>query len=109
MHMIPGQPVSLIAQCQQNLHQDACLELFQAIRRFELTFIEAPQASKMICKVRLFKSRIITHSYLEEIMTSSNEVFKDCESDMAVAIKRLGNWTLETADSNVIVQHTAGS
>ena len=107
--MIPGQPVSLIAQCKHNLHQEACLESFQPIGHFEHTFFEAPEASKMICKVRSLISRIITHSYMEEIMTSSNEVFKDCESDMAVAIRRLGNRTIETAQSNVIVQHTAGS
>ena len=46
---------------------------------------------------------------MEEIKTSSNEVFKDFESDMVVAISKLGNPTWETAKSNVIVQQNTGS
>jgi len=63
----------------------------------------------MICKVRLLKSWIETHSYLGEIIASSNEIFKDFESDMAVGIKTLGNTTWETAESNVIVKQNADS
>jgi hypothetical protein len=37
----------------------------------------------------LLRSRIKTHSFLEEIITSSKEVFKDLESDMAVRIRTL--------------------
>ena len=71
--------------------------------------MEAHQASKMICKVRSLKSRIKTHSFLEEIITSSNEVFKDCVSDMAVEIQKLGNPTRETAENNDTVKQIAGS
>jgi hypothetical protein len=46
---------------------------------------------------------------LEEILTSSNEVFKDFESDMAVGIRKLGNLTRETAESTDTIQRTAGS
>jgi hypothetical protein len=91
--MMPGLPVSSIPQCNWNRHIGACLEFFQAIGRFEPTFIEALQASKMICKVMLLKLRIMTCSFLEEIITSSNEVFKDCVSNMVVKICKLGNPT----------------
>jgi len=107
--MIPGRPVSPIPWCKYTHHEDACLELFQAIGRFEPTFINAHQASKMICEFRLLKSQIKTWSFLEHIITSSNEVFKDFESDMAVGIRKLGNVTRETAESYVIVQHNVGS
>jgi len=40
-------------------------------------------------------------------MPSSNEVFKDFESDMAVAFSMLGNSTKETAESNVIAKQNA--
>jgi hypothetical protein len=62
----------------------------------------------MICKVRLLKSRIKTRSFLEEIITSSMEVFKDCESDMAVGIRKFGNMTQMTGGSELIVQQIAG-
>jgi len=52
IHMMPGQPVSSIPQCILNRHEGACRELFQTICCFESPFIEAHQASKMICKVR---------------------------------------------------------
>jgi len=65
--------------------------------------MKANHASKMICKVRSLKSRIKTHSFLEEIITSSKEVFKDCESDKVVQIRMLGNLTRKTAESNVKV------
>ena len=50
----------------------------------------------------------MTCSFLEEIITSSNEVFNDCESDKAVGIRKLGNLTRETAESNVTGMQTAG-
>jgi len=46
---------------------------------------------------------------LEEIITSSHEVFEDVESDMAVGIRRLGNQTGETAKHNIIVTQNASS
>ena len=53
---------------------------------FVPTFIEAHQVSNMICKSRSLKSRIKTSLYSDEILTSSDEVFKDWESDLAVGI-----------------------
>jgi len=88
--MIAGLPVSSIPQCKYIRHGDTCLDSFQAIGHFERTFIEAHQALKMIPKVRLCKSEIKIHSFLEEIKTSSNEVFKHFESDVAVGIRKLG-------------------
>jgi hypothetical protein len=82
--MMPGLPVTSIPQCKYNRHEGACLELFQAIGHFEPTFIEAYQASKTICKVRSLKSRIKTRSFLEDIITSNNEVFRDFVSDIVV-------------------------
>jgi len=109
MHMIPGQPVSSISQGKWNHHVDACLECFQGREHFEPTFIESYHALKIICEVRSLKSWIKTHSILEEIITSSNEVLIDCESDRVVGIRKLGNLTRETAESNVVVKQTAGS
>ena len=63
----------------------------------------------MICKVRSLKSRIKIHLFLEEIIISSNKVFKECEFDMAVGMRKLGNPTRETAKNNVIVMQTGGS
>ena len=107
--MIPGLLVSSIPQCKLNRRQGACLESFQAIGCFESMFIETHQVSKTICKVRSLKSQKKTHSSLEEIITSSIEVFKDCESDMAVGIRKLGNTTQLTAECKVIVQQIACS
>jgi len=50
-----------------------------------------------------------TGSCLEEILTSSNEVFKDFQSDMAVGIRKLGNATRNTAKGNDTVKQTADS
>jgi hypothetical protein len=49
------------------------------------------------------------HSFLEEIITSSKEVFKCFESDMPVRIRMLGDPTRETAEYNKKVKQTAGS
>jgi len=107
--MMPGLPVSSIVQCEQTRHESECLEVFQAIGHFEPTFIEAHQASKTICKVRSLKSRIKPHSFLEEIINSSNEVFEDFESDMVVGIRNLSNPTQTPAKGNGTVKQTAGS
>jgi len=98
IHMIPRLPVSSIPQWKSNRHQDACLQSFQAIERFECTFIETHQALKMICKVRSLKSWIKKRSILEKIITSRNEVFKDSESDMAVGIKMQCNRSRESIE-----------
>jgi hypothetical protein len=77
--------------------------------RCEYTFFEAQQASKNICKVRSLKSRIKTCSFLEAIITYSNEEFKDCVSDIAVEIRKLGNPTRENAENNHKVNQIVGS
>jgi hypothetical protein len=106
--MIPGLPVSSIPQGKWNHHQDVCLEWFQGIECFQAAVIEAQPASKMLRKVKLPKSRINRHSFVEVIVTSSNEVFVYFESDMTVGTWKLGNPTRETADSNVMVKQNAG-
>jgi len=107
--MMPGLPVSSIPQCKSNRHDGACRELFQAIGRFEPSFIEALQASKMIYNVRSLRSRIKTRSFLEEIITSSKEVFKDLESDMVVRIRTLVDPTRRPGESDNTVNQTASS
>jgi hypothetical protein len=103
-------PVSSIPQCKSKRPEGTCLELFQVIGRFETTFIEAHHTSKMqVCNVRSLKSQIKTHSLLKEIITSSNEVIKDFESDMAEGMRKLGNPNRETAESKVIVMRNVGS
>jgi hypothetical protein len=63
----------------------------------------------MVCKVRSLNLRIKIRSFLEEIITSSNEVLKDCVSDMVVEIQKLGNPTQKTAENSDTVKQTAGS
>ena len=63
----------------------------------------------MICNVRSLRSRIKTHSFLEEIITASKEVFKDLESDMAVRIRTLVDPTRKPDESDDIVKQTARS
>jgi hypothetical protein len=46
---------------------------------------------------------------LEEIITSNNEVFKDCVSNMAVENRKLRIPTRETAENNEEVPQYAGS
>jgi len=84
--MMPGLPVSFIPQCKLNKHQGAYVELFQEIGLFEPKFIEAYQALMMICDIRLLKSQIMTCPFLDDIITSSSNVVKDCESEITVAI-----------------------
>jgi len=109
IHMMPGLPVSSIPQCTGNRHDGACLELFQAIGRFEPSFIEAHQASKMICNVRSLRSRIKTRSFLEEIIASSKAVLKDLEYDMAVRIRTLVDPTQKPGESDDTVNQTVSS
>ena len=44
---------------------------------------------------------------MEEIITSSNEVFNDFESDMAVGFGMLGNLTENSAEGNDTANQTA--
>jgi len=69
------------------------LNYLEAIGRFEAAFIEAHKASRIIHTVRLLKSQLITGSYFEEIISSSNEVLKYFQSNMAEEIRKLGNLT----------------
>jgi len=102
--MMRGLPVSSIPQCKYNHHEGACLQSFQAIGPLQPTFIEAQQASNMIYNVRLLNSRTKTRSLFEDIITSSNMVFKDFESDIAVGNRNLGNSTWVTVKRYIIVR-----
>ena len=97
--MIPELQVSSIPQCNWNRHEDAFIASSQAIWCFKPTFIETHQASMMIYKEKSLKSPIKTSRFLEEIMTSSTEVYKACESGMAVGIYVVSNQTWNTAES----------
>ena len=63
----------------------------------------------MICNIRSLKSPIKRRSFSEEIITSSNEVFKDFATDMTVGMRMLGIPTRETAENHYKVKPTAGS
>jgi len=84
--MTPGLPVTSIPRSKLKCHETGCLEFFEVIRRFESKFIQTHQASMMICKLTSLKSWIKTGSFLEKIITSTNEVFKVFESNMAIDI-----------------------
>ena len=73
------------------------------------SFMEAHQVLKIFCNVRSLNSQKKTCSFLEEIITLSNKVFNDFESDMAVWLSKLGDPTQETAKSNHAVKQTSGS
>jgi len=51
----------------------------------------------------------MTRSFLEEIITSSNVVFKDCVFDMVVEIGKLGILTRETAENHDTATQNVGS
>jgi len=46
---------------------------------------------------------------LEDIITISNKVYNDCESDMVVRIWKLRNLSWDTSKSYIIVELNAGS
>jgi hypothetical protein len=60
-------------------------------------------------KVRSLKLPIKTGSFVEVIITSSNEVFDDFKSNMAIGIRKLGILTQETAERNDTITQTVGS
>jgi hypothetical protein len=62
--------------------------------------IEAHQASKFIGKVRSLNLQIKPLSFLEVVITWSNEVFKGVEFDMTVRMRQLGNPSPKTAERN---------
>jgi hypothetical protein len=110
--MIPkllGLPVSSIPQCKWNHLNRRCRVLFEAIETFEWTFIEVHQASNIIRRVRSFKSQIQSYLLLDDIITSSNEVFTDFESDIVLGIWSLciSGWV--TVKSYNSVKYAAGS
>jgi len=107
--MMPGLPDTSIPQCKYNCRKGPCLELFQAIGHFEPTSIDGHQALNMIGKVRLHKLQIKTNLFLEDIITSSKEVLKEFEANMALEIRKLGNQTRETAENKYTVKETACS
>jgi len=63
----------------------------------------------MICKVTSLKLQIKGCSFLDDIITSSNEIFTDFESDIAEGISKLGNSACGTVETIVIVKQEAGS
>jgi len=65
--------------------------------------------SRMICNVSSLKSQNKTDAFLEEIVTSSKEVFKDFESVMAVRIRMLFDPTRKTGVTNHTVKQAASS
>jgi hypothetical protein len=104
IHMMPGLPVSSIPQCKKNHHKGTCRESSHAIGCFESTFIESHQASKMICKVRSLESWIKTRSLFDDILTCSNEVFKDLVSDIVIGNCTLRNSIRVTIQKYVLVR-----
>jgi len=104
IHMMPWQLVSSIPRWPLNCQEGACYEWFRVIGRFEPASIEAHWVSNMICKVWSLKSGIRTHSFLEYSITSSNEVFEEFESAIAIGIWKWRNSTWETVKSYVIVK-----
>jgi hypothetical protein len=78
--------------------------VIESIGCFEPTFIEAHQASKMICNVRSLKSRIKTGSFSEHVITSSNNVFGEFVFDIGVGNGTLRNSTWFTVKGYVIVK-----
>jgi len=107
--MMPELPVASIPQCKYNRHDGVCLESFHAVGHFEPSSIESHHASIMICNVRSLKSRRKTCSFWEEIITSSEEVLKDFESEMAVRISTLVDPTPKTGITDVTVKQTVTS
>jgi len=71
--------------------------------------MEAHQASNKICKVRLHILRINTSWFLEDIIHSGNEVFREFESDTQVGPQMLHTWTWETVKKYVIVKYNTAS
>jgi len=69
----------------------------------------ARQASKIIWNIRLRKSRTKTRSFVEVIITSNNEVFKEFVSDKGVEIGTLGIPTRETAKYDNTATQNPGS
>jgi len=104
IHMMPALLVSSIPQCKRKCHEVACREFFDPITHLEPRFFDAPQASKTICKVRLVKSQTKSSSLLEDIILSSNKVFIDWESDMAIRRWRLGYSGWETVQGDIIIE-----
>jgi len=99
IRMVHWLGVSFISHCKSNRQHDAGREIFQPISHFEPIFIEAHKVSKMISKVRLYKSGIKSWAFLEEIIIWGNELFKDFNSDVDGRIRIVGNQTRETAES----------
>ena len=104
IHMTPGLQVSSIPQWKLNCHNVACHDLFQAMEQFEPPFIEDHKSQNIIWNVRSLKSRISTHSILEEIKISWNEVFEDVKSDISTGVYMLGKCNRESVKGYNIVQ-----
>jgi len=104
IHMMARRPVFSIPQCKVKCCEDECLELFLAIGRFEPIFIVAHQVLNMICNIRSVKSQIQICPFLDDIVTSSNEVFIVWEHVMVIGSWRLCNSCWETVKGDIIVE-----
>jgi hypothetical protein len=102
--IMPGLLVSSILQCKMKCHGGACLELFRAIGRIEPRLIEAHPAWNIVYKVQLLKFQFKTHLFLYDIITSTNKVFRDWESDMVVRSWKLCNSSWETVKGYIIFE-----
>ena len=104
IYIIPGLLVSIILQCKYNCHKGTCLESFQAICCMGTTLIDAQQVSHMICKVLLLKSWSKTRSFIDDIITTGNEVLKDVQSDRVWRMWNSHNSICETVKRYLIIQ-----
>jgi hypothetical protein len=66
------------------------------MEQFEPPFREDHKSHNIIRNVRLLKSQIRTHLVLEEMETTSNEVFDDIEFRIPAGVSILGMSTRET-------------
>lgn len=101
--------MSSIPQCKQKRHECASQELFHPNGRVKSSFIDTHQALNMICTGRWVKLQIKTHLCFHDIITSSNQMFIDWESDMAVECQRVCHSAQETIEGDIIIEYNAGA
>jgi hypothetical protein len=99
IHMIPKMPVVSLPQRQLERQARAGMELHHPMDNCEPTIVNTHQTSKVIGTVREYKSWYETPSLFDDIITSSNEIFKHFESNIILAIGIPGNLTEETVRS----------
>jgi len=80
------------------------LVLYPTMELFVHTFVDAHEVSNMVYYGRSLKSWIKTPAVLDDIWTSSNVVYENLQSNIAVEILKHGNSTSKTVKINVTVQ-----